>query len=332
MGTALIDGRTVKELLPMRDCIDLMAEALGALARGEAVQPLRRGLRLPDGSGLLGVMPGFLGNPPVLGVKVITVFPANPRHLETHQGAVLLFDPHDGRLLAAIDASAITAIRTAAASGAATHALARPGAAVLGILGSGTQARSHLEAMLLVRPIERVVVWGRNFERARRFASDSAARHRVPVRAAASAEEAVRGADVVCTVTASCEPVLRGAWLSPGAHVNAVGACTSATRELDTEAVERCRVFVDRRESALAEAGDLLVPMREGRLTEAHIAGDLGDILLGRIPGRRGGDEITLFKSLGLAVEDLAAAAAVLARARGAAPQVDLGGTRDETA
>lgn len=304
----------------MGACIDVMAEALSSLARGDALQPLRQVHWLPDHRGLLGVMPGALwdGEGAVLGIKVITVFPGNhAKGEETHLGSVLLFEAEMGKLLAILDAAAVTAIRTAAVSGLATRLLAKEDAGDLALLGSGVQARTHLAALREVRPLRRVRVWSRHPESARRFAAEESARHGLPVEATATAREAVEGADLICTVTAAREPVLEGAWLAPGAHVNAVGACTPTTRELDTEAILRARIFVDRRESALAEAGDLLIPMQAGEVGEDPIAGELGDVLVGRLPGRQAAEEITLFKSLGLAVEDLAAARFVWRRARG---------------
>lgn len=310
----------VEKLLPMGECIDVMAEALSALARGDALQPLRQVHWLPDRRGLLGVMPGALwdGEDSVLGIKVITVFPGNHASgEETHLGSVLLFEAEMGKPLAILDAAAVTEIRTAAVSALATRLLAREDAGDLALLGSGVQARSHLAALKEVRPLRRVRVWSRHPESARRFAAEESARHGLPVEAAATAREAVEGADLVCTVTSAREPILEGACLAPGAHVNAVGACTAVTRELDTEAILRARIFVDRRESALAEAGDLLIPMRAGEVGEDPIAGELGDVLVGRVPGRQSAREITLFKSLGLAVEDLAAARFVWRRGLG---------------
>jgi alanine dehydrogenase len=309
MSILFLNRADVESLLPMAECIEVVEEALRSLTRGEAVQPLRSAIWMPDRHGLLGVMPGMLGslggddpNDPVAGVKVITVMPGNHAHgEESHQGLVLLFEQERGRPLAVLDATAVTAIRTAAASAVATRALAREDAGDLAILGSGTQARTHLEAMRAVRTLRRVRVWSRNPESARRFAEAAG------IETAASAREAVQGADLICTVTSSTEPVLCGDWISPGAHINAVGACTPKARELDAAAVARSRLFVDRRESALAEAGDFLLAREEGAVTDAHILGELGEVLEGKVPGRQSGEEITLFKSLGIAVEDLAA-------------------------
>jgi ornithine cyclodeaminase/alanine dehydrogenase-like protein (mu-crystallin family) len=345
-ATLLLDQSDVIRLLPMSECIEVMAAALLALSRGDAVQPVRSILRIPRGNGLLGVMPAYLDSAnittaattataaAVVGLKAITVMPSNQgTALDSHQGAVLLFEAECGRLLAILDASAITATRTAAVSAVATRVLADPQASDLAILGSGVQAAAHLDSIRAVRPIARVRVWSRNPDNARRFAEEASARTGLRVTSAPTAEEAVRDAGIVCTTTATRDPVLRGEWLGPGVHVNAVGACTPATRELDTEAVRRAIVFVDHRPAALVEAGDLLQPMREGAITESHIAAELGDVLAGLHPGRRGPREITLFKSLGLAVEDLAAAARLYANARaaGGGTPVRLGGLRHAT-
>ena len=330
MSVLIINQDEVRRLLPMGECIEVMDRALRALAAGEALQPLRFVMWQPDRSGLLGLMPGSLGEPAVLGVKVLTVFPDNfGTELDAHQGAVLLFDPSHGQLVSVMDATEITSVRTAAVSAVATRALARKEAADLAILGSGTQARTHLEAMRLVRPLERTRVWSRDPQRARRFA-ERESKGDVQVEPCRTAREAVEGADIICTVTASAEPVLEGAWISPGAHINAVGACLPTARELDAEAVGRACLFVDRRESALHEAGDLLIPLSEGALREDHIRGELGEVLTGAVAGRTGAGDITLFESLGLAIEDLAAAHHILTKAarQKATPTVSLGGRR----
>jgi ornithine cyclodeaminase len=319
MDVLVLDAEAVTRLLPIQDCIGLMREALAALARGEALVPLRMVMRMPDGSGFLGLMPGHLapvkGHDAALGMKAVSVFPGNvARGIDSHQGAVLLFEPDTGRLSALMDGATITAIRTAAVSAVATDLLARPDAAELAILGAGVQARTHLEALAAVRPLHRVRVWSRNRQHASAFADDSA--KQLEVLAVGSAEDAVRGADIVATVTASSEPILRRSWLKDGVHINAVGASTPTAREIDTETVAAARLFVDRRESALNEAGDVLIPMREGVFTADHIQAELGDVIIGKHPGRTSADELTLFKSLGIAVEDVAAAAFVVRRAR----------------
>jgi ornithine cyclodeaminase/alanine dehydrogenase-like protein (mu-crystallin family) len=332
MQILIVNQDEVRRLLPMAECLDVMARTLAALARGEALLPLRQVLMLPGGQGAFGAMPAHLSSPPALGIKVITVFPGNHgTAYDSHQGAVLLFETERGRLLAVMDASSITAIRTAAVSGVATRALARADASTLALLGSGVQAATHLEAVALVRPLRRVRVWSRDPAHVARFVEAARTRHGFAIEAAPSARDAVAEADVVCTVTASREPVLEGAWLRAGTHVNAVGASLRTARELDSAAVARARVFVDRRESAANEAGDLLIPRAEGAIGDDHVQGELGEVLLGRVDGRRSAAEITVFKSLGLAVEDVASAHHIHARAHaaGMGTWVELGGGRD---
>lgn len=306
----------VRELLPIDTCVGLMREALATLARGDVVMPLRSLVRLPDGSGLLGLMPGYLGEPESFGLKVVSVMPGNHgTAYDSHQGVVMLFGLAHGEPLAILDATAITAIRTAAASGAATDALARADAGNLAIIGSGTQARTHLAAMAAVRPLRRVRVWSRNAEHAARFAREQASSRHPAIEAMPTAEAAVAGADLVCTTTSAHEPVVRGAWLASGAHINAAGACFATHRELDTDAVRRARFYTDCRESCLNEAGEFLIPRSEGAITTDHLLGELGEVLIGKVPGRTGPDDITIYESLGIAIEDLAAAHAIHRRA-----------------
>ena len=335
MQTLILDQAAVAASLPMGECIDVMADALATLARGDAVLPLRQVMRLPDGRSAFAVMPAYLSAPRAIGAKVISVFPDNHgTALDSHQGAVLLFEAEHGSLIAVMEASTITAIRTAAVSGVATRLLARSDASDLALLGTGVQARTHLEAMCAVRPVRRARVWSRNMGTVRAFAERESRRLGLEVEPAASARDAVAGASIVCTVTSSREPVLAGEWLAGGAHVNAVGASLPFARELDTTAVVRGRLYVDRRESALNEAGDFLIPKREGAVDDDHIVGELGDVLLGRVPGRRNDDEVTIFKSLGLAVEDVAAAAFIYERAksegRGARVELTTGRRRED--
>jgi ornithine cyclodeaminase/alanine dehydrogenase-like protein (mu-crystallin family) len=322
----------VHELLPMEACIPLMHDALISLAKGDVVLPLRSKVRLPDGSGVLGLMPGYLGQPESFGLKVVTVMPGNHgTPYDSHQGVVMLFGVAHGEPLAILDATAITAIRTAAASAAATDALANPDAGDLALLGSGAQARTHLAAMQCVRSLRRVRVWSRNRANAARFAREEGNRRGLVIEAAASAEEALRDADIVCTATAAREPVLLGDWLVPGAHVNAVGACFPTSRELDTEAVRRSRFFTDCRESCLNEAGDFLIARAEGAIGDAHLLGEVGEVFLDKVPGRVSSDDITIFESLGIAIEDLAAAHFIHRRAleTGAGTWLEWGGPPD---
>lgn len=331
--TRIISQDEVPALLPMAECGEVVEEALIARAIGEANLPVRQLMWLPDRSGLLALMPAYLGPPRIMGGKFISVIPANHgTELDTHQGAVLLFEADRGRLLAVVDATSITEIRTAAASAVATRALAAQDAGDLAILGTGVQARSHVAAMRVARAIRSVRVWDRNADRAENFARRESERHGIEIRATPSAREAVEGADLVCTTTAATEPVLEGAWLAPGAHVNAVGACFPTARELDTEAVLRSRFFVDTREGALREAGDFLIPRAAGEVNDDHIVGEIGEVLIGKVPGRRAPNEITVFESLGIGIYDLAAAYRIWRNAeeKGAGTQVDLGGLRLE--
>ncbi len=333
MTDVLIVGqKDVPRLLPMAECVPVMEETLSALARGETILPLRTILWLPEKVGALGLMPAALLPSRAVGVKAVTFFHGNEgTELDTHQGAVLLFEADRGRLLAIIDATSITAIRTAAVSAVATRLLARHDAATLALIGSGVQAATHLEAMLVIRRFSRIRVASKDFERARRFSRLAARRHGVAVEPVATARDAVAGADVVCTVTSSREPVVLGRWLEPGVHVNAVGSSVPFARELDTEAVVRSRLFVDRRESTVHEAGDFLIPKSEGAVDDGHIVAEIGDVAIGRTPGRRAPGEITLFKSLGLAIEDVASALHIYqkAKATGEGRFVDFGGERN---
>jgi ornithine cyclodeaminase len=290
----ILSEHDVERLLTMEECIGVMEEALRALARGDVHNPLRQAIRAPGAPGILGLMPAWRGGErPVYALKEVCVFPGNPaRGLDTHLGAVLLHSGETGELLAMANAAAITAIRTAAVSAVATKLLAREGARTLAILGAGVQARSHLAAMRLVRPIEEVRVFSRTPEKANKWGKP-----------AGSAEEAVRGADIIVTATSSREPVLQRAWIADGAHINAVGSSIAAARELDTDTVRSASLFVDRRESTINESGDYLMAG-----PGVEIRGELGELLLGTAEGRKSETEITLFKSLGLAVEDLASA------------------------
>jgi ornithine cyclodeaminase len=301
----VLDEHDVRRLLPMADCIEAMAGALASLARGEVYNPLRPVFRPPNEPSLMGLMPAHRGGDTSWwSLKALTIVPGNSaRGLDSHQGFVALFHGETGEPRALMNAGGITAIRTAAVSGLATRLLAREDTRTLAILGTGTQARSHLEAMHAVRPFERVLVWsasGRSLDGAE---------------SVATAEEAVREADAICTVTSLSEPVVQREWLKPGVHINAVGSSIPSARELDSRTVADSALFVDRRESTLNESGDFLVPQREGLVGEGHIRAELGEILVGAAQGRSSEEEITVFKSLGIGVEDLAAAELVLERA-----------------
>jgi len=311
--------------------MDVVADALRTLAKGQAKNPLRTGMPLPGG-GVLGLMPGSMESPASLGLKIVAVFPSNHgTRYDSHQGLVVLFDTTNGAPIAILDAATITKIRTGAASGVATRLLARGDAGDVAIIGSGVQATAHLAAMAAARTLRRVRVWSPNQERCSAFATRSTERHGIAVEVSPSAQAAVEGADIVCTTTSSSDPVIKGAWIAPGAHINAAGSSVKHARELDTDAVVMSRLFIDRRESAVNEAGDYLIPLAEGAVTEEHIIGEIGDLLIGQGEGRRSDDEITLFKSLGLAVEDLSTASYLVDRARetGRGIEVEIGGIKD---
>jgi ornithine cyclodeaminase/alanine dehydrogenase-like protein (mu-crystallin family) len=315
-GLLIVSGADVRRALPMSDCIEAVARAMRTLSTGGADVPLRTVMQLPGGRNFFGVMPGYLDDPRGLGAKIITVYPDNAnRGLPSHLGLVVLFDAEIGFPLAVMDAAEITAIRTAAASAVATRALARKDAAHLAILGTGEQAVTHLEAISKVRTLRSVRVWSRSIEKAERFAEAQGPRLSVRVEASKTAEDAVKGADIVCTVTASREPVLNGAWLGRGVHVNLVGASRLNAREADDDVVTGSRFFVDSRTSARAEAGELKHAMDAGLVSESHILGEIGDVLNGSVVGRTGEQDLTVYKSLGVAAQDLAAAHIIYERA-----------------
>ena len=334
MKTLIINAGEVRRLLPMAACIDQMAMALQAASKDEAINPLRNVMWLPQRTGLLGMMPSALPAQSVMGIKIISVMPGNHgTAYDSHQGTVLVFETENGRLLAMIDASEITAIRTAAVSGVATRLLANDAAGDLAILGSGIQAQAHLEAMRTVRPLRRIRIWSRNPDHARIFAERESKTSEVVVEDIPSAQDAVHNADIICTTTASPEPILFGEWIGDGTHINAVGSSTAGARELDDVAVVNASLYVDRCESTVNEAGDFLFPQEAGLINVSHIRAELGEVLSGSAKGRSSRHEITLFKSLGLGVEDLAAANYVYQQAckTNAGTWVEFGRMRDES-
>ena len=318
MKILVLSHDEVVDLLPMKECIAVMRDALIALATGKVHQPLRTIIWPPDAAGVMGLMPSYIsGDRAAFGLKAICVFPGNPaRGKDAHQGGVLLFSADTGELLAMMNASAITAIRTAAVSGVATDLLAREDACNLAIIGTGVQARSHLAAMSQVRAIKRCRIASRQIEHARKFAEEMRRDFSFPFEPVASVEEALAGANLIVTVTTAVEPIVRREWISPGAHLNVVGSSHSKAREVDTATMTASSLFVDRRESTINEAGDYLFPAREGAIGPDHIRAEVGEVLTGERPGRTSPDEITLFKSLGLAIEDLAAAEYLYRKAR----------------
>ncbi|MFT7841707.1 ornithine cyclodeaminase family protein [Saccharothrix sp. BKS2] len=302
-----LDEHEVHRLYPVKAAIDLMAEAMRRYSSGLVTQPLRTILRPPTETGLLGTMPchvagdGHAG----FGLKAMVLKPENPaRGLDLHIGVVMVFDPDTGRPLAVMDAGAITAIRTAAVSAVATDALAPAGAGDLAVLGSGVQGRSHLRSMAAVRELRRVRVWSRTPEHAAAYREWAAAELDVDVEVAPDVRSALAGADLVCTTTASKEPIVEPGWVAPGAHLNVVGGSFADARELASRVVADAAVFVDSRESAATESGDLRAPLAEGLIGPDHVRAELGEVLLGGHPGRGSAEETTLYKSLGLAVQD----------------------------
>jgi len=316
MTLRLLNAQDVCALLPIGRCIDLMRKAMLLVARKETLQPIRSSLWHPNGRGLLSIMPGYTADPKCLGIKVVSVFPGNSgTQRGSHQGMVLLFDPEHGAPVAIVDGRAITAIRTATATAVATDVLARSDVVTLAILGCGEQARSHLQALLVVRSFGRILVWGRNPARAEQFCAWAATRTDATVKAVASARVAIDEGDVICTTTAAEDPIVEGRWLRSGQHLNAVGSSIPATAEIDVEAVKRCRVFVDFKDSALELAGEFRRARTAGVVGDEHLLGSIGDVLAGHVPGRTSERDITLFKSLGMICEDLVATDFVLREA-----------------
>jgi alanine dehydrogenase len=305
----LLSEEDVRIVLSMDDLIGAMRSALEQFSARAVAQPLRTVLEVGLQKAVFGVMPAFIRNPPALGAKLVTVFSSNTgAGLPTHLATILLFDSMTGELMAIMDGRFITEARTAAVSAISTDLLARKAAGVLAVIGSGVQARSHVDAIRRVRDVHAVRAWSPNQDHLAGFVREMQPRTGANVTACTSVRDAVDGADIVVLATSAREPVVRSEWIGDGTHICAVGACRPGEREMDTALVARGRLFVDSRTGALAEAGDVLLPMREGAFDETHIAGELGEVSSGTVPGRRSETEVTIFKSLGMAVEDVAAA------------------------
>jgi ornithine cyclodeaminase len=318
-----LGGADVRRLMPMADCIEIVDAVMRAVSGGGAVIPVRLGFKLPGTDNILAAMPGYVSEPASLGAKLIAVFPENAqRGLPSHQGVVVMFDAGSGAPAAVLDAHAITGIRTAAASAVATRALARKDASRLAIIGTGEQAEAHVHAMAAVRRLSSVTIWGRTPANAAALAARAHLALGIPVAVSPDVEQAVANADIVCTATSSPTPILQGAWVRRGTHVNLIGACSAKTREADAGLVAKSAFYVDLRASAMAEAGDLLDAM--GPLAAQHIRGEIGEVLNGKVAGRSDDEEVTVYKSLGIAAQDLAVAHALLesARATGAGTRV----------
>jgi ornithine cyclodeaminase/alanine dehydrogenase len=327
--TLLLSRDDVAGVLTMGDAIAAVEEAFATLARGEADMPQRTVIKVPQHRGLVLGMPAYLGgDPEILGLKLVTVYPDNPaKHgLATTLGTLMLCDAATGAVTAIMDAGYLTAVRTGAASGVATRYLAREDAAVCTVFGAGVQARQQLVAVHHVRPLTRVYVVDTSADAAAAFARDLSAELDVPIEVSHDPEAAVRAADIVVTASSSPTPIIDGDWIRPGTHINNIGSHAPTTRELDTKTVVKSHYVADTREASLAEAGDLLIPMEEGAVTADHIRATLGEIVTGEKPGRADPDQITLFKSCGVAAQDMSTARVVAeaARARGVGTEVVL--------
>jgi alanine dehydrogenase len=313
----ILSRQDVRQALPMRQAIEAVKRAFAQLSTGQANVPLRVALDVPRHNGVTLFMPGYLSSDDQMAVKIVSVFNDNPSQgLPLIHALVIVVDAATGSPAAVMDGTYLTALRTGAASGAATDLLARPDAHTAAVFGAGTQGRTQLEAVCAVRPIHQAWVYDVAPHQAAAYAEEMSQRLSLPVRVAETPAQAVRQADVICTATTATSPVFADADVPPGAHVNAVGAYTPHMQEVPPATVLRARVVIDHRESSLAEAGDLLIPIEQGLMTEDHIYAELGEIAAGSKPGRASPDEITLFKSVGVAVQDVAAASAVLEAAQ----------------
>jgi ornithine cyclodeaminase/alanine dehydrogenase-like protein (mu-crystallin family) len=320
----IINAAEVRELLPMDECVDAMGDAMQAASAGAVRVPPRLLMPLIDDSGYLGLMPGSSAEPRVYGAKVVSLHPSNPAAgLPAIQGFVTLFDHDTGTPLTIIEGGTITAIRTAAASALATRYLAREDARSHGIFGTGVQAVTHIDAILAVRPVDEVVLWGRNADKAEALAKEHSARTGIAIRATKNPEEAA-ACDIVSTVTGATEPILHGAWLRAGAHVNLVGAHSPKTREADSDVIANASLFTDLLESLFNEAGDVLIPLAKGRISRSDIKGEIGRVVSGELAGRSNDDEITVYKSLGVTAQDLFAAQLVWSKAAAAGRGVEV--------
>jgi ornithine cyclodeaminase len=313
----ILRSADVHALLPMAECIDLMQRTMSAISEGRVVLPLRSVLMMPGELGMMGNMPGYLGEPECFGVKLVSLMPRNkPPQYSSHLGIVLLFEVEHGQPVALLDAAEITAIRTAAASGLATRLLARPDASSLTILGAGEQASTHLAAMLAVRTLRRIRIWARDPDKAAAFARSEGTKHGVTIEVAPTVQDAVKHTEIICTVTKAREPILFGEWIEPGTHLNVVGSSVATTAEIDIPAVVKSRFFVDYRSSTITEGGDYLRALRAGAITPEHILAEIGEVANGSKAGRTSPVDVTLYKSLGIAPQDLASAHYVLQKAR----------------
>jgi len=313
----ILNRDAVAQALEHAHCVEVLDPVMRSVSAGNVDLPLRRYLEIPGTKGKFTLMPGYLGDPRSFGVKVVSKFPREPgSRYGSHVGAVMVFDADEGIPLALLDGGELTAIRTASASALATRELARADVSVLTVLGSGEQAWHHVAALRAVRSFESVRIWGRTQTSAEALAARIATTLGIQAQTFSSARDALNGADVVCTTTSASDPILPGAWLEPGMHVNLVGAAVRTAAEADQDVVTRSRYFIDYRPSIMDQAGELLDAIEAGAVSEEHIAGEIGEVLAGRCAGRLNDDEITVYKSVGVAAQDLGAGLACYQRAR----------------
>lgn len=312
----VLSKKDVQGILDIEELIQVLEQAHIQFSTGKAVMPVRQVVPLPQIKGRITCMPGYLGESNVLGMKVVTFFQENPkRGLPTILGTIHLYDTDTGKLIAVMDGTYVTAIRTASASAMATKVLANPETPVLGILGAGVQARAHIRALCKVRRINKIKIYSPSGKSALRVKEELEAEVGVRIEPVATGKEAVRGSDLLVTTTTAKEPILNADWLKPGVHINAVGSHRPDQREIDAATVKRARAFVDSREAIMAECGDILLAIKEGAITENHVTAEIGEVLAGKKPGRTSAEDITLYKSVGIAIQDVATAHLVYQRA-----------------
>lgn len=307
----ILNKEAVANSLAHAECVDILSDTMKSVSKRDVIMPLRQFIAIPETQGKFTMMPGYLGDPRCFGVKLVSKYPPMDDGGSSHIGAVMVFDAETGVPQAMMDGGELTAIRTSSASALATQALSRKDSEVMTLMGCGDEARHHIQAIMAVRPIREIVVWGRSPQRAEAFVErcrdQGIVSESVAMRVEAEAEQAVKSADIVCTVTASTQPILEGQWLQPGTHVNLVGAAVRTSFEADNDVVTRSRFYIDYKESAMAQAGELLNAIEAGLIDESHIVGEIGDLLIGNIPGREKDSDITVYKSLGVSAQDLAA-------------------------
>ncbi len=327
----ILSTEDVAELLPMGEAIEIVSAAMVEVANGKTTLPLRSIIPVGDGN-FMGMMPGVMQNPACYGIKLVSLFPNNPKFgFSSHQGAMVMFEASHGAAIAMMNSDLLTAIRTSAASGVATRSLARADSSNLTIIGTGEQAQHHLDAMVEVRPISDVVIAGRSLESADRLAEKFVQKHgqkygQINFSTTTDIKQAVGDADIICTVTAADEPLLFGEWIKSGTHLNVVGSSIPSKREIDTELVLRSKLFVDYRISTMAQAGEVILAIKESNITAEHILAEIGEVISGSSAGRQSDEEITLYRSLGVAAQDLAAAFYVVeqAKIRGMGTEISL--------